>query len=224
MDKDGKVRLVDVFSFGTEEVKEEVSNNNIEEILEKNIEESNKLHENKYISDYNKNNQLTKKDIQSEKIIEEPDLVEQLLENQNNKIDERNKKEMAKNIVNQNKKINKKPLKFPKDFQNNPTPFDFIDFMEKKYNKFLLDQDRDTYFSLEKVEKEGKFKEVKCWKFTQKNSIMNHVLKKVNNNYKKTKTKITCIVANNDLIYIGDDNGIIRIFSLNSEMQLYNDS
>ena len=224
MDKDGKVRLVDVFSFGTEEGKEEVSNNNIEEILEKNIEESNKLHENKYISDYNKNNQLTKKDIQSEKIIEEPDLVEQLLENQNNNIDERNKKEMAKNIINQNKKINiypnKKPLKFPKEFQNNPTPFDFIDFMEKKYNKFLLDQDRDTYFSLEKYEKEGKFKEVKCWKFTQKNSIMNHVLKKVNNNYKKKLTKITCIVANNDLIYIGDDNGIIRIFSLNSEIEI----
>ena len=95
--------------------------------------------------------------------------------------------------------------------------------MERKYNKYILEEERDKYFYLEKYQKEGKFKGVKCWKFTQKNSIMNHILKDPKKNYipkQKKEIKITCIVANEGLIYIGDSNGVIKIFSLKSEIEI----
>jgi WD40 repeat protein len=52
---------------------------------------------------------------------------------------------------------------------------------------------------------------------------MNHILKNDKYNYTPSdikKTKITCIVANDNLIYIGDDNGVIKIFSLNTEIEI----
>ena len=59
--------------------------------------------------------------------------------------------------------------------------------MERNYNKCLLDQERDKYFYLEKYQKEGKFKKVKCWEFIQKNNIMNHFLKNENTYWKQKK-------------------------------------
>ena len=231
MDKEEKITLDDVFNFDTHEGEEEVnSNKSVDEILQNNIEERNKSNDNdkEYISKYNKDNLLAQKDIKSEDIIDVPDLVEQLLEDSNKINEEENKKDKAKNINDQNKnKINIYPnqrhIKFPKNFENNPTPFDFIDFMERKYNKYILEEERDKYFYLEKYQKEGKFKGVKCWKFTQKNSIMNHILKDPKKNYipkQKKEIKITCIVANEGLIYIGDSNGVIKIFSLKSEIEI----
>ena len=231
MDKEEKILLDDLFNNDEEEIEEETPDkNNVEEILEKNIEERNnsKNNDKEYISQYNKDNLLKPKDLKSENIIEEPDLVEQILENKNVNLDDienKNEKEIKKEKTEQNKnKIgvypNKRPLKFPKNFEKNPTPFDFIDFMERKYNKCLLEQERDKYFYLEKYQKEGKVNKVKCWEFTQKNNITNHILKN-ENTYKKQKKeiKITCIVAKDDLIYIGDNRGIIRIFSIN-ELQI----
>ena len=237
MDKEEKILLDDVFNFDTNEGEEETeqnsnnnnkyTNNSVDDIIKKNIEERNKSNDNdkEYISKFNKDNLLSAKDIKSEKLIEDPDLVESLLENQN-KINE-DEKNKDKIIDEQNKnKIdicrNKKQIKFPDKFEKNPTPFDFIDFMERDYNKYVLEKDRDKYFYLEKYQKEGKFNEVKCWKFVQKNSITNHVVKDVNNyNPKQAKeTKITCIVANKELIYIGDNNGVIKIFSLKTEIEI----
>ena len=244
MDKEGKLLLDDIFEFDTKEggeEEEEVSTKGgetttktVDEILQKNIEERNHSNDNdkEYISKYNKDNLLAKKDIKTESISDENDLVEQLLKNSNKINEEENPKNKVKdksNSINgQNKnKINiysnKKKIKFPETFKNNPTPFDFIDFMERKYNKCVLDEEREKYFYLEKYQKEGKFKRVKCWKFSQKNSIMNHILKNPKQNYipkQKNETKITCIVANNDLIYIGDSNGIIKIFSLKTEIEI----
>ena len=235
MDKQEKVNLDDVFNFNTEEVDEEITTNNMDEIIQNKIEEGNNSIDNykKYISKYNKDNLSSAEDKKSEKLPEEPDLVEKLLENQN--IDNGDEIKIEKEKYIEQKKTvnicpNKKQIKFPEELKNNPSPIDFIDFMERKYNKYLLDKERDKYFYLEKCEKEKKYKEVKCWEFTPKNIIMNHVLKngkKYYNKKEKKERKITCIVANNDLIYIGDDYGVIKIFSLISEIEIgplnYND-
>ena len=225
MDKEEKLILDDLFmseTIGDEE--EQNVSSAVEEILEENKSKEN---DKEYISKYNKENKLTPKDIKSEKILEDPDLIEQsLMESQNRNNDE------EENIKNKNDEQNKnqisictniKHIKFPKDFGNNPTPFKFIDFMENKYNKYILDEDRDKYFYLEKYQKDGKYNDVKCWKFTKKNSIMDHILDNSSNSYtpkKRNKTKIACLVAYDDSIYIGDSNGVIKIFSLKSETEI----
>ena len=238
MDKEEKINIDDVFNYDEEEEQEEEQTpENMEEILEKNIEERNKsnIKDKEIISKFNKDNlQSTDK---VENIIEQPDLVEQtLLENQNSKtikeikeeekINKEKEKEDEKLIKIGKNKIKISPNKYrislPDEFTTqNVSPFDFIDFMERKYNKHVLEKERDKYFYLEKYVKNGKFPEIKCYKFVQKNSIMNHILKTEKNYTKnKTITKITCLVANDDLIYIGDNNGIIKIFSLNSEIEI----
>ena len=224
MDKEEKILLDDLFGDDINEGEEEQTPNSIDEILEKNIEERNKSNDNdkEYINKFNKDNLLSNDNIKSEKIIEEPDLVEQLLGKQNQK--DKEEIEKNKNIDESNKNMikihpNKKQINFPKVFDENPTPFDFIDFMERDYNKCILDKDRYKYFLLENYQKEGKYNDVKCWKFTQKNSITNRILKNDSTN-NKNEIKITCIVANDDLIYIGDDNGVIKIFSINTEIEI----
>ena len=245
MDKEEKINIDDVFGNDEEEEQEpegeeeEQTPQNVEEILEKNIEERDKsnIKDKEIISKFNKE-KLQSTD-NYENIIDQPDFVEQsLIENQNNKslkeIKEEEKikeeKEKEKDVEKTQKtgknKIQIKPNKYrvtlPEQFYNQEaTPFDFIDFMERKYNKYILEKDRDKYFKLENYIKNGKFPEIKCYKFIQKNSIMNHILKTENNFSKnKSTTKITCLVANDDLIYIGDSNGIIKIFSINSELEI----
>ncbi len=166
MDKQEKVNLDDVFNFNTEEVDEEITTNNMDEIIQNKIEEGNNSIDNykKYISKYNKDNLSSAEDKKSEKLPEEPDLVEKLLENQN--IDNGDEIKIEKEKYIEQKKTvnicpNKKQIKFPEELKNNPSPIDFIDFMERKYNKYLLDKERDKYFYLEKCEKEKKYKEVK---------------------------------------------------------------
>ena len=228
MSNEEKYMLDELLYNDKEEIDEEPTPKNVDEIIQKNIEEINKSNSNdkEIISKYNKENLLSSKDIKSEKTLEEPDLVEQLFENQDISIyDNENKKEKKSTEQKRaNKKNpNKKIIKFPENFKNNPTPIDFIDFMERKYNKCLLEDERDKYFYLEKCNKEGKFKEVKCWEFTPKNEIMSHIVTKEKHFYKKKRkreAKITCIVANDDLIYIGDDFGVIKIFSLNKELEI----
>ena len=238
MDKEEKINIDDVFNYDEEEEQEEDQTpENMEEILEKNIEERNKsnIKDKEIISKFNKDN--LKSTDKVENIIEQPDFVEQtLLENQNSKtikeikeeekINKEKEKEDEKLIKIGKNKIKISPNKYrislPDEFTTqNVSPFDFIDFMERKYNKHVLEKERDKYFYLEKYVKNGKFPEIKCYKFVQKNSIMNHILKTEKNYTKnKTITKITCLVANDDLIYIGDNNGIIKIFSLNSEIEI----
>ena len=73
---------------------------------------------------------------------------------------------------------NKFRISLPDEFNTyNVSPFDFIDFMERKYNKNVSEKESDKYFYLEKYVKNGNFPEIKCYKFVQKNSIMNHILK-----------------------------------------------
>ena len=227
MDKEEKILLDDIFDNDKNEGEEEQTPKSVDEIIQKNIEERNKSNNNdkEFITKYNKDNMLSKDNIKSEKTIEDPDFVMQILEDQNKKSKEENEKN--KNINEQNKKHinihpNKKKIKLPAIFENNPTPFNFIDFMERDYNKYILEQDRNKYFYLETYQKEGKYIDVKCWKFEQKNSIMNHILKYDKNEFtsEKNETKITCIVANEGLIYIGDDKGVIKIFSLNNEIEI----
>jgi len=222
---DEKINLDDLYISETNEWEEEQNvSSAVEEILEENKSKEN---DKEYISNYNKENKLTSEDIKSEKILENPDIIEQsLMKNQNinndeeenmkNKSDEQNKNQIS--IYD-----NKNHIKFPEEFDKNPTPFKFIDFMENKYNKYILDETRDKYFYLEKYQKDGKFNDVKCWKFTKKNSIMDHILENSSNSYiskKKIKTKIACLVAYDDSIYIGDSNGVIKIFSLKSEIEI----
>ena len=96
--------------------------------------------------------------------------------------------------------------------------------MERKYNKCLLDdEEKNRYFHLEKCQKKGNFKNVKCWEFTPKNKIMSHIISKNKNFYYKKRrkeVKITCIVVNDEYIYIGDDYGVIKIFSWKTEIEL----
>ena len=243
MDKEEKINMDDVFDDDLDEEEEpeaEQTPQNMEEILEKNIEERNasNIKDKEIITQFNKEN-IPSTDI-IEDIIDQPDLVEQsLLENQNNKeikeikeeekINEEKEKEndseKNKNISKNKNEIsstNKYRIKLPEEFYTqNISPFDFIDFMERKYNKYILEKEREKYFYLETNVKKGKFRGIECYKFVQKTSIMNHILK-TENNYSKNKSsiKITCLVASQDLIYIGDSNGIIKIFSLQSELEI----
>ena len=240
MDKEEKINLDDAFGYDDEEEEEpekdeEKTPVNMEEILEKNIEERNKsnIKDKEIISKFNKEN--FKQEEKLEKIVDQLDLVEKtLLENQDNKnIKEIKEEEIKlkedqkkdKKIIEKNEiKINpnKYHITLPEEFKNkNPSPFDFIDFIERKYNKYILDKEHDKYFYLEKYIKKGKFQGINCYKFIQKKSITNHILKSENIFSKnKSKIKITCIAVNNDLIYIGDNNGLITIFSINSELEI----
>lgn len=234
MDKEAdKFNLDDIFNYDMNEGEEEQTPSNVaevDEILQKNIEERDKSNSNdkEYINKYNKDNLLSKDNIKKEKMIEDPDFVEQLLADSDKNKKEEKENEKNKNVNEQNKKYinihtNKDTIKLPEIFENNPTPFDFIDYMERDYNKCMLEKDRDKYFYLEKCQKEGKYHEVKCWNFIHKNAIMNHILKKHKENYTPSKTKetkITCIVASGNLIYIGNDKGVIKIFSLNNEIEI----
>ena len=226
MDKEAdKFNLDDIFNYDMNEGEEEQTPSNVaevDEILQKNIEERDKSNSNdkEYINKYNKDNLLSKDNIKKEKMIEDPDFVEQLLADSDKNKKEEKENEKNKNVNEQNKKYinihtNKDTIKLPEIFENNPTPFDFIDYMERDYNKCMLEKDRDKYFYLEKCQKEGKYHEVKCWNFIHKNAIMNHILKKHKENYTPSKTKetkITCIVASGNLIYIGNDKGVIKIY------------
>ena len=238
MDKEDKIHFDDVFDNeeDEEEQEEEKPPENMEEILEKNIEERDKsnIKDKEIINKFNKDNLSSTDKI--EDIIAQPDLVEQsLLENQNNKTikeieaEEKIKKEKEKEgeVVQKNGKnkikinLNKIRVTLPDEFKQNASPFEFIDFMERKYNKYILDQERDKYFYLEKHIKQGKFPEIKCYNFIQKNTIMNHILKTENNYIRNKSTiKITSLVADKDSMYIGDSNGIIKIFSANSELEI----
>ena len=237
MDKEERMNLDDIFNFGEEEIEEDQVDENMEEILEKNIEERDKsnINDKEIISEFNKNNLSSPE--KTGDIITQLDLVEQsLLENQNNKTakeiekEQKEKEEKEKNNIDNAKsgknkiKINKNEfiIKLPEEFNDNPTPYDFIDFMERKYNKYALEKDRSKYFYLETYVKERKFPDIKCYKFEQKNTIMNHILKTENNysRYNKSQNKITCLVSHNDLIYVGDNNGLIKIFSINSEIEI----
>ena len=243
MDKEDKIHFDDVFDNDDDEEdqEEEKTPENMEEILEKNIEERDKsnINDKEIINKFNKDNISSTDNIDD--ILGQPDLVEQsLMENQNNKTvkeiqaEEKKEKEKEKErekevgVVQKNGKNkikinpNKVKIKLPDEFKNeNASPLEFIDFMERKYNKYILDTERDKYFFLEKYIKQGKFPEIKCYHFIQKNSIMNHILKTENNYLRnKSKTKITSLVADKDLIYIGDSNGIIKIFSANSELEI----
>ena len=214
MDKEeDKIILDDIFNYDLNDREEEQTSHSVDEILQKNIEERDKTdcNDKEFITKYNKDNMLSKDNIKKEKLIEDADLIEQILvDNNQNNIEEKKKN---KNSNEQSKKYidfhpNKKKIKLPEQFDKNPTPFDFIDFMERDYNKYMLEEDREKYFYLEKYQKEGKFKDVKCFTFIHKNAIMNHILKNDKYNYTPSgtkKTKITCIVANDNLIYIGDD-------------------
>ena len=235
MDKEDKIHFDDVFDNeeDEEEQEEEKAPENMEEILEKNIEERDKsnINDKEIINKFNKDNLSSTDKI--EDIIDQPDLVEQsLIENQNNKTikeieaEEKQKKEKEKekeiDTVQKNGKnkiklnLNKIRVTLPDEFKLNSNPFDFIDFMERKYNKYILDKERDKYFYLEKHINQGKFPEIKCYNFIQKNTIMNHILKTENNfTRNKSTIKITSLVADKDLMYIGDSNGIIKIFSSN---------
>ena len=199
-----------------EEINKDVD---LDKIIEEN--DKNKVNDKEYISKFIKDNLSSAKNLKVDNNIEGPDLVEQLLENKDQIIPSKNTNEQNKNKI--DICPNSKKIKLPNNFETNPNPLDFIDFMERKYNKCILEQERDKYFYLEKYQKEGKYKDIKCWKFEQKNSIMNHILKNDKNNYipkqKKGKTKITCLVANENKIYIGDDNGKITIFSIDSEIE-----
>ena len=240
MDKEDKIHFDDVFDNeeDEEEQEEEKAPENMEEILEKNIEERDKsnINDKEIINKFNKDNLSSTDKI--EDIIDQPDLVEQsLIENQNNKTikeieaEEKQKKEKEKEkeigTVQKNGKnkiklnLNKIRVTLPDEFKLNSNPFDFIDFMERKYNKYILDKERDKYFYLEKHINQGKFPEIKCYNFIQKNTIMNHILKTENNfTRNKSTIKITSLVADKDLMYIGDSNGIIKIFSSNSELEI----
>ena len=240
MDKEDKIHFDDVFDNeeDEEEQEEEKAPENMEEILEKNIEERDKsnINDKVIINKFNKDNLSSTDKI--EDIIDQPDLVEQsLMENQNNKTikeieaEEKQKKEKEKekeiDTVQKNGKnkiklnLNKIRVTLPDEFKLNSNPFDFIDFMERKYNKYILDKERDKYFYLEKHINQGKFPEIKCYNFIQKNTIMNHILKTENNfTRNKSTIKITSLVADKDLMYIGDSNGIIKIFSSNSELEI----
>ena len=225
MDKEEKLNLDDLFMSETNGGEEEENvSSAVEEILEENKSKEN---DKEYISKFNKENKLTSKDIKSEKILEDPDLIEQsLMESQDRNNDEEENMKIKNDEQNKNQisiYSNKKHIKFPKELENNPTPFKFIDFMENKFNKYILDEIRDKYFYLEKYQKDGKFNDVKCWKFTKKNSIMDHILDNSSNSYtpkKRIKTKIACLVAYEDSIYIGDSNGVIKIFSLKTETEI----
>ena len=186
MDKEEKINIDDVFGNDEEEEQEqegqeeEQTPQNVEEILEKNIEERDKsnIKDEEIISKFNKE-KLQSTD-NYENIIDQPDFVEQsLIENQNNKslkeIKEEEKikeeKEKEKDTEKTQKtgknKIQIKPNKYrvtlPEQFYNQEaTPFDFIDFMERKYNKYILDKEQDKYFFLEKHINQGKFPEIKC--------------------------------------------------------------
>ena len=238
MDKEDKIHFDDVFDNEEEEEdqEEEKTPENTEEIMEKNIEERDKsnIKDKEIINKFNEDNLSSTDKI--ENIIDQPDLVEQsLMENQNNKTikeieaEEKQKKEKEKEIdtVQKNGKnkikqnLNKIRVTLPDEFKQNANPFDFIDFMERKYNKYILDKERDKYFYLEKHINQGKFPEIKCYNFIQKNTIMNHILK-TESNYTRNKStiKITSLVADKDSMYIGDSNGIIKIFSSNSELEI----
>ena len=242
MDKEEKITMDDAFGSDEEEEKEheeeeEKTPENTDEILEKNIEERNNsnITDKEIISKFNKEN--LKDNGRIDNIIDQPDFVEQsLLENQDKKsikeiqeaqnINKENEKDEEKNQkIGKNKlKIfpNKNLITLPEELKNeNTSPFDFIDFMERKYNKYMLEKERDKYFYLENHVKTGKFPEIKCYSFAQKNSIMNHILKTENTfSNNKSSIKITCLVSNGDLIYIGDSNGIIKIFSIKSELEI----
>ena len=223
MDKEERMNLDDIFNFGEEEIEEDQVDENMEEILEKNIEERDKsnINDKEIISEFNKNNLSSPEKTETEsgdQYIELKVLVENLTEEK-----EKNNIDNAKSGKNKIK-INKNEfiIKLPEEFNDNPTPYDFIDFMERKYNKYALEKDRSKYFYLETYVKERKFPDIKCYKFEQKNTIMNHILKTENNysRYNKSQNKITCLVSHNDLIYVGDNNGLIKIFSINSEIEI----
>ena len=220
MEPDEVYNIDELLDSETNKEEEEDDKNNKVEDCEKIIEESekNKDNEKEFISKFNKDNFSSVKNLKVDNYIEGPDLVEEVYGNKNQP---KNTNEQNKNKINIH--TNDKKIKLPTYLETNSNPLDFIDFMERKYNKCILDQERDKYFYLEKYQKEGKYKDIKCWKFMQKNSIMNHVLKNDNNNYtpkqKISNTKITCLVANENRIYIGDDNGQITIFSLDSEIE-----
>ena len=164
MDKEDKIHFDDVFDNeeDEEEQEEEKAPENMEEILEKNIEERDKsnINDKEIINKFNKDNLSSTDKI--EDIIDQPDLVEQsLIENQNNKTikeieaEEKQKKEKEKekeiDTVQKNGKnkiklnLNKIRVTLPDEFKLNSNPFDFIDFMERKYNKYILDKERDKY-------------------------------------------------------------------------------
>ena len=156
MEPDEVYNIDELLDSETNKEEEEDDKNNKVEDCEKIIEESekNKDNEKEFISKFNKDNFSSVKNLKVDNYIEGPDLVEEVYGNKNQP---KNTNEQNKNKINIH--TNDKKIKLPTYLETNSNPLDFIDFMERKYNKCILDQERDKYFYLEKYQKEGKYKD-----------------------------------------------------------------
>ena len=234
--------LEDVINSENKEIEEENKPKEVEEIILKNSNTDNTQNDIATINEYNKKI-LSTKEMDSKGLIGETDYIEQQLIKGQKSVDQKNEDKKSNNTSQQikiNLKSKEEIIEFPEKFKNfNATPNDFIDFMERDYDKKVLNNVRHEYFYLETYQKKNKV-DVSCWKFISKNNLVNHLFTNkyldnptIKNKNKKlnkpitTKTKITCLIAKDDLVFSGDENGLIKKFSLEKELEygefFYND-